>query len=38
MDADVPYVLDTPQGTIGAAALELDDWEQYAYLPGPIQR
>ncbi len=37
MDADVPYVLDTPQGTIAELPphWSLDDWEQYAYLPEP---
>jgi peptidoglycan/xylan/chitin deacetylase (PgdA/CDA1 family) len=37
MDADVPYVLETPQGTIAELPPHwgLDDWEQYAYLPAP---
>jgi peptidoglycan/xylan/chitin deacetylase (PgdA/CDA1 family) len=37
MDADVPYVLETPQGTIAELPphWSLDDWEQYAFLPEP---
>jgi peptidoglycan/xylan/chitin deacetylase (PgdA/CDA1 family) len=37
MDADVPYRLDTPAGTIAELPphWSLDDWEQYAFLPRP---
>jgi peptidoglycan/xylan/chitin deacetylase (PgdA/CDA1 family) len=37
MDADTPYVLDTPAGTIAELPPHwgLDDWEQYAFLPRP---
>jgi peptidoglycan-N-acetylglucosamine deacetylase len=37
MDADVPYLLDTPQGRVAELPphWSLDDWEQYAYLPQP---
>ena len=37
MDADVPYLLETPSGTIVELPPHwgLDDWEQYAYLPNP---
>jgi peptidoglycan-N-acetylglucosamine deacetylase len=37
MDADVPYVLETPSGTIAELPphWSLDDWEQYAFLPRP---
>ncbi len=37
MDADIPYVLETPTGTIAELPphWSLDDWEQYAYLPEP---
>jgi peptidoglycan-N-acetylglucosamine deacetylase len=37
MDADVPYLLDTPQATIAELPphWSLDDWEQYAFLPQP---
>ena len=37
MDADVPYLLETPSGTIAELPPHwgLDDWEQYAYLPDP---
>jgi peptidoglycan-N-acetylglucosamine deacetylase len=37
MDADVPYRLATPAGTIAELPphWSLDDWEQYAFLPRP---
>jgi len=37
MDADVPYLLETPAGDIVELPVHwsLDDWEQYAYLPRP---
>jgi peptidoglycan-N-acetylglucosamine deacetylase len=37
MDADVPYRLETPAGTIAELPphWSLDDWEQYAFLPRP---
>jgi peptidoglycan/xylan/chitin deacetylase (PgdA/CDA1 family) len=37
MDADVPYLLATPAGTIAELPPHwgLDDWEQYAFLPRP---
>src|SRR4051795_5781767 len=37
MDADTPYRLATPPGTITAPPPHLgpDDWEQYAFLPRP---
>jgi peptidoglycan-N-acetylglucosamine deacetylase len=37
MDADVPYRLRTPAGTIAELPphWSLDDWEQYAFLPRP---
>lgn len=37
MDADRPYVLDTPEGPIVELPpfWGLDDWEQYAFLPRP---
>src|SRR4051812_27596828 len=37
MDSDVPYVLETPSGTIAELPphWSLDDWEQYAFLPRP---
>jgi peptidoglycan-N-acetylglucosamine deacetylase len=37
MDADRPYVLETPGGDIVELPVHwsLDDWEQYAYLPRP---
>jgi peptidoglycan-N-acetylglucosamine deacetylase len=37
MDADVPYLLETPSGDIVELPVHwsLDDWEQYAYLPRP---
>lgn len=37
MDADTPYVLETPKGTIAELPphWSLDDWEQYAFLPDP---
>ena len=37
MDADTPYLLETPAGEIVELPVHwsLDDWEQYAYLPRP---
>jgi peptidoglycan/xylan/chitin deacetylase (PgdA/CDA1 family) len=37
MDADTPYLLETPAGDIVELPVHwsLDDWEQYAYLPRP---
>ncbi|MDQ6841743.1 MAG: polysaccharide deacetylase [Actinomycetota bacterium] len=37
MDADVPYLLETPRGEIVELPphWSLDDWEQYAFLPQP---
>ncbi|MFL5917161.1 MAG: polysaccharide deacetylase family protein [Gaiellaceae bacterium] len=37
MDADRPYVLETPAGDLVELPVHwsLDDWEQYAYLPRP---
>src|SRR4051812_16875853 len=37
MDADAPYRLETPAGTIAELPphWSLDDWEQYAFLPRP---
>jgi peptidoglycan-N-acetylglucosamine deacetylase len=37
MDADAPYLLETPAGDIVELPVHwsLDDWEQYAYLPRP---
>ena len=37
MDADTPYVLETPKGDLVELPVHwsLDDWEQYAYLPRP---
>ena len=37
MDADVPYLLQTPRGEIVELPphWSLDDWEQYAFLPRP---
>jgi peptidoglycan/xylan/chitin deacetylase (PgdA/CDA1 family) len=37
MDADTPYRLETPAGTIAELPphWSLDDWEQYAFLPRP---
>jgi len=37
MDADSPYLLETPAGDIVELPVHwaLDDWEQYAYLPRP---
>jgi len=37
MDADVPYLIETPAGTVAELPphWSLDDWEQYAFLPEP---
>ncbi len=37
MDADTPYLLETPSGDLVELPVHwsLDDWEQYAYLPRP---
>jgi peptidoglycan/xylan/chitin deacetylase (PgdA/CDA1 family) len=37
MDADKPYLLETPSGDLVELPVHwsLDDWEQYAYLPRP---
>jgi len=37
MDADSPYLLETPSGTIAELPphWSLDDWEQYGFLPDP---
>lgn len=37
MDDDVPYLLETPAGTLVELPVHwsLDDWEQYAFLPEP---
>src|SRR5919198_6508225 len=40
MDDDRPYLLETPAGDLVELPVHwsLDDWEQYAYLPGPSFR